>query len=63
MGRQDDEQLKNVTGDWEGKKVEVEEATRRLAKSQDLPCALGMSARMQKPEQPANVMLVSTAAE
>ncbi|CAE7548972.1 IFT172, partial [Symbiodinium pilosum] len=32
---EDDEQLKNVTGDWEGKKVEVEEATRRLAKSQD----------------------------
>ena len=33
----DDEKLKNVTSDWEGKKVEVEEATRRLAKSQDEP--------------------------
>ena len=32
---QDDEKLKNITTDWEGKKVEVEEATRRLAKSQD----------------------------
>ena len=31
----DDEKLKYVTSDWEGKKVEVEEATRRLAKSQD----------------------------
>lgn len=32
---EDDEKLKYVTSDWEGKKVEVEEATRRLAKSQD----------------------------
>ena len=31
---QDDEALKKVTVDWEGKKGEVEEATRRLAKSQ-----------------------------
>eukprot|EP00439_Symbiodinium_sp_Y106_P005339 s5846_g1.t1 len=31
----DDEKLKNVTSDWEGKKVEVEEATRRLANWQD----------------------------
>jgi chromosome segregation ATPase len=32
---EDDEGLKRVTGSWEGKKTEVEESTRRLAKSQD----------------------------
>eukprot|EP00930_Biecheleria_cincta_P085494 TRINITY_DN74887_c0_g1_i1.p1 TRINITY_DN74887_c0_g1~~TRINITY_DN74887_c0_g1_i1.p1 ORF type:complete len:900 (+),score=289.93 TRINITY_DN74887_c0_g1_i1:43-2700(+) len=32
---EDDESLKRVTGSWEGKKSEVEESTRRLAKSQD----------------------------
>mgnify|MGYP002803838012 FL=1 len=32
---EDDDALKKITIDWEGKKGEVEEATRRLAKSQD----------------------------
>lgn len=32
---EDDEALKKITVEWEGKKGEVEESTRRLAKSQD----------------------------
>eukprot|EP00931_Biecheleriopsis_adriatica_P068499 TRINITY_DN42438_c0_g1_i1.p1 TRINITY_DN42438_c0_g1~~TRINITY_DN42438_c0_g1_i1.p1 ORF type:complete len:886 (+),score=330.43 TRINITY_DN42438_c0_g1_i1:115-2772(+) len=32
---EDDDALKKVTASWEGKKQEVEESTRRLAKSQD----------------------------
>merc|ERR1719181_545258 len=31
----DDQALKEVTGQWEGKKAEVDDATKRLSKSQD----------------------------
>ncbi|CAJ1354319.1 unnamed protein product [Effrenium voratum] len=45
---EDEEQLKKVTGDWDGKKLEVEEATRRLAKSQDELNQLNITVRQVK---------------